>query len=64
MFQNCTAEVRKWEEVGGKEEEGGGVRFEQPPASWRSVNKVRSSLGELGMNSNHNNKVNRVIPVR
>lgn len=41
-----------------------GTSFEQPPASQRSVNKVRSSLGELGLNSNHNNKVNRVIPVR
>lgn len=59
-----TAEVRK-----GKGGEGGrwgkrrGASFEQPPASRRSVNKVRSSLGELGLNSNHNNKVNRVIPV-
>lgn len=32
-------------------------------ASRRSVNKVRSALEELGLNSNHNNKVNGVIPV-
>lgn len=52
----------------GRKGVGGGWRremsFEQPPASQCSVNKVRASLGKLGLNSNHNKKVNRVIPVR
>lgn len=61
LFKECRAEVREKEEEGVRR---GGASFEQPPASRRSVNKVRSSLGELGLNSNHNNKVNGVIPVR
>lgn len=60
MIQRCTAEVKRREEGGGRT----GTSFEKRPASRRSVSKVRSSLGELGLNSNHNNKVNGVIPVR
>lgn len=41
-----------------------GMSFEQPPASRCSTSKVRSSLGEPGLNSNHSRKVSGVIPVR
>lgn len=53
-------EVYSWAEGGRRSRSG--TSFQQPPSSWSSVNKVRSSQGELGLNSNHNNKVNRVIP--
>lgn len=58
---------RSVQERRGRGRQGGwkrGMSFEQPPASQCRVNKVRSSLGDLGLNSNHNKKVNRVIPVR